>query len=65
MVRLQRLAGWLAARQLALSLLFLLGWMLFAGIRAHGDASYDLTNYHLYGPFALLHGKLGRDLAPA
>ncbi len=65
MAHLQRLAGWLASRQLALSMLFLLGWMLFAAVRAHGDASYDLANYHLYGPFALLHGKLGHDLAPA
>ena len=29
------------------------------------DANWDLFNYHLYGPFALLHGKLGIDLAPA
>ncbi len=62
---LRRLGGWLAARQLALSMLFLLAWMLFAGIRAPGDASYDLANYHLYAPFALLHGRLGHDLAPA
>ncbi len=46
-------------------MLFLLGWMLFAAVRVPGDASYDLANYHLYGPFALLHGRLGRDLAPA
>ncbi len=59
------LGGWLASRQLALSMLFLLAWMLFAGVRAPGDASYDLANYHLYAPFALLHGRLGHDLAPA
>jgi hypothetical protein len=29
------------------------------------DANWDLTNYHLYNPFALLHGKLQIDLAPA
>ena len=46
-------------------MLFLLGWMLFAAVRVPGDASYDLANYHLYGPFALLHGRLGHDLVPA
>jgi hypothetical protein len=29
------------------------------------DASWDLRNYHLYNPFAALHGKFGVDLAPA
>jgi hypothetical protein len=29
------------------------------------DTNWDLTNYHLYNPFALLHGKLQIDLAPA
>ncbi|WP_440266821.1 hypothetical protein [Dyella sp.] len=29
------------------------------------DASWDLRNYHLYNAWALLHGRLGIDLAPA
>ncbi|WP_180721924.1 glycosyltransferase 87 family protein [Paraburkholderia largidicola] len=29
------------------------------------DANWDLYNYHLYNPFAWLHGKLQTDLAPA
>jgi hypothetical protein len=29
------------------------------------DANWDLYNYHLYNPFALLNGKLHIDLAPA
>jgi hypothetical protein len=29
------------------------------------DANWDLYNYHLYNPFAWLHGKLQSDLAPA
>lgn len=28
------------------------------------DDNWDLHNYHLYNPFALLHGKIGLDLAP-
>ena len=29
------------------------------------DASWDLRNYHLYGPHALLHGRAAIDIAPA
>ncbi|MEW6021515.1 MAG: hypothetical protein AB1807_05185 [Pseudomonadota bacterium] len=29
------------------------------------DSNWDLRNYHLYNPFALLNGKIGLDLAPA
>ena len=29
------------------------------------DASWDFRNYHFYGPFALFHGRLDFDLAPA
>ncbi|OXC76088.1 hypothetical protein [Caballeronia sordidicola] len=29
------------------------------------DSNWDLYNYHLYNPFAWLHGKLDIDLAPA
>ncbi|WP_332876214.1 hypothetical protein [Massilia sp. S19_KUP03_FR1] len=28
------------------------------------DDNWDLRNYHLYNPFALLNGKIGFDLAP-
>lgn len=28
------------------------------------DDNWDLKNYHLYNPFALLNGKIGLDLAP-
>jgi hypothetical protein len=29
------------------------------------DTNWDLTNYHIYNPYALLNGKLHIDLAPA
>lgn len=29
------------------------------------DANWDLYNYHMYNPFAWLHGKLLTDMAPA
>jgi hypothetical protein len=29
------------------------------------DSNWDLFNFHLYNPFAFLHGKLATDLAPA
>ena len=29
------------------------------------DTNWDLRNYHLYNAWALLHGRLGLDLAPA
>ncbi len=29
------------------------------------DANWDLRNYHLYNPYALLGGRIGRDLLPA
>ncbi len=49
---------WAAAGLLAL-------FLLATAALLPGDASFDLANYHLYGPFALLHGKWDRDLAPA
>jgi len=60
-----RTARWLVANQLWLSLLLLFAWIEETAWRLQGDASYDLLNYHLYGPFALLHGKWGIDVAPA
>ena len=35
-----------------------------ASIVLRQDDNWDLRNYHLYNPFALLNGKLGLDLAP-
>jgi hypothetical protein len=43
-------------------------WAVFVAtiaVNYGSDASWDLRNYHLYGPHALLHGRLGRDIAPA
>ena len=34
-------------------------------LRLGQDSNWDLQNYHLYNPFALLHGKHAIDLAPA
>jgi hypothetical protein len=34
-------------------------------ISSGGDASWDMRNYHLYGPFALLYKEFGTDIAPA
>ncbi|WP_158754448.1 hypothetical protein [Dyella sp. S184] len=37
---------------------------LYAVLRGQDD-DWDLKNYHLYSPWALLHGRLALDLAPA
>ncbi len=60
-----RILRGLARHQVVASLLLLLAWTEETAWRLRGDACYDLLNYHLYGPFALLHGKWGRDLAAA
>lgn len=41
--------------------------VIFGVIAALGgsDAMWDLRNYHIYNPFAVLHGKLDYDIAPA
>jgi hypothetical protein len=43
----------------------LLAFCLFAGVVLsiidRTDVNWDLQNYHLYGPFAVLHGRLGDD----
>ena len=52
--RTERRAGWLVPLAFGL-----------ASLKLGVDANWDLLNYHLYGPFALLHGKLQVDLAPA
>lgn len=36
----------------------------FVSIVFRQDDNWDLRNYHLYNPFALLNGKIGFDLAP-
>jgi hypothetical protein len=43
----------------------LAGAVLAAAACAGSDASWDLRNYHLYDGYAVLHGRLGVDLAPA
>lgn len=48
----------------AATLLVPLGFALYA-LRLGQDDNWDLHNYHLYNPYALLHGKIGLDLAPA
>ena len=46
---------------------FLVCWALAAAVAlALGrDANWDLRNYHLYNPYALLEGRWNLDLAPA
>ncbi len=43
----------------------LLAFCLLAGVILsiidRTDVNWDLQNYHLYGPFAVLHGRLGND----
>ncbi len=46
-------------------LAMLAGAVLGAAACAGSDASWDLRNYHLYDGYAVLHGRLGVDLAPA
>ncbi len=48
------LAAWL------LILLAALGWTVWRG----QDVNWDLQNYHRYDPFALLHDRYARDVAP-
>ena len=43
----------------------LAGAILLLAALAGTDDSFDLRNYHLYDGYALLHGRLGFDLAPA
>lgn len=51
-------AGW--RRMLVLGLLLAGLYSMWQG----QDANWDLRNYHLYGPYSLLNGKVGVDLAP-
>jgi hypothetical protein len=41
------------------------GSTLIAAALMGTDVNWDLRNYHLYNGYALLHGRLGIDLAPA
>ena len=52
-----RSSFWLAAALLAV------GIEIIAACSG-GDASWDMRNYHLYAPFALLHKSFGTDIAP-
>ena len=56
---------WLQTRPTRLLLFALFAWFAETAWRLRGDTCYDLRNYHLYDPFALLHGKAGIDIAPA
>jgi hypothetical protein len=70
----QRLAAGLAAPvdsarstggpRIAALLLCLLGGGLLS-VEFGTDRNWDLQNYHLYGPYALLHGRMFHDIAPA
>src|SRR3954453_17596078 len=45
-----------------------LAWLvLFAAVSVLNgpDGAWDLRNYHLYNPFAVLNGRLHKDLVPA
>ena len=55
--------SWLPAflPALAAAACVLFGWTLWRG----QDVNWDWQNYHLYDAFALLHGRLQRDVAPA
>ncbi|WP_338661639.1 hypothetical protein VQH23_15495 [Pararoseomonas sp. SCSIO 73927] len=50
-----------AAGAWAIGFLVFAAWALWAG----EDTNWDLQNYHDYGPYALLHGRLGLDVGPA
>ena len=71
LVRAPRPGGWTGAMWRCLARAWLrwdvrLGVCLLLGgllsLHAGLDNNWDLHNYHLYDPFALLHGRLGRDL---
>ncbi|WP_424681617.1 glycosyltransferase 87 family protein [Frateuria sp. YIM B11624] len=51
-----------AYRRAFLWLPLLLG---LASLALGQDSNWDLRNYHLYNPYAWLHGRIGTDLAPA
>jgi hypothetical protein len=56
--------GRLTAREwtfLGLTLLFWAGFVILLG----KDTSWDFRNYHWYGPYALLNGRMGIDVAVA
>ncbi|MES2472657.1 MAG: hypothetical protein V4601_07430 [Pseudomonadota bacterium] len=56
--------GRLTAREwtfLGITLLFWAGFVILLG----KDTSWDFRNYHWYGPYALLNGRMGIDIAAA
>jgi len=62
---LRRLWAWLDTAAALRCMLWLAPLLLGLISRTLGqDDNWDLHNYHLYNPFALLHGKVGYDLAP-
>lgn len=52
-------------RALAAARVFVPVFFGFYSLWLGADANWDLYNYHMYNPFAWLHGKLHVDLAPA
>jgi hypothetical protein len=60
--RSSRTAGWAPLGWVLVGVPLLLG---LASVLLGQDTNWDLRNYHLYGPYALLTGRLGKDLAPA
>ena len=59
----QMTRGVAAALSASLGLAAVLGAIVAASVGT--DADWDLRNYHLYNGFALLHGRIGLDIAPA
>ena len=61
-----KLAVWMRSMQVRIAgylTLALAGILSVANLGA--DRNWDLLNYHLYNPYALLNGKIGLDVAPA
>lgn len=63
-----RWRAWIAQGGIGPQLLLLAAMCVVAGLYTVGlgtDSNWDLRNYHLYSAYALLHGRLGFDIAPA
>lgn len=53
-----------SANELALCIIIAAAFGVLAVVLGQ-DANWDLLNYHYYDPFALVHGRLDYDMAPA
>ena len=58
-------SAWLARGPRWLTLLFCLLGFGALSVSLGTDRNWDLKNYHLYAPYALLHGRMFFDIAPA